>query len=168
VLEHLDEDQTFLREVRRVLRPGGRALVTVPTGDQSLLANRVKQWIGMKPEVYGHTRMGYTLAQLRDAVRQSGLSPVRGSGYSRFFTEMLELAINYSYVAVLSRKQRNAQPGRIAPTSSGELKSHGAAYRVYSLAYPVFRLVSKLDRFLPARSSYAVIVEAVARQRTVQ
>ena len=30
VIEHVDDDRLALREVRRVLRPGGRALVTVP------------------------------------------------------------------------------------------------------------------------------------------
>src|SRR5688572_9215592 len=41
VLEHLDNDQSFLRELRRVLRPGGRAVITVPNGDPKLLANRI-------------------------------------------------------------------------------------------------------------------------------
>lgn len=30
VLEHIDEDETVLREIRRVLRPGGSLLITVP------------------------------------------------------------------------------------------------------------------------------------------
>lgn len=168
VLEHLNDDQRFLGELRRVLRPGGRAVVTVPNGDPELLANRVKWHLGMTPEVYGHTRAGYTVTELRDSLEQAGFTPVGHSGYSRFFTEMMELIINFGYVFVLSRKKGNPEPGHIAPTSSGELKMHGAAYRLYSFAYPIVRLVSQLDRMLPARTNNAVIVSAIrpAREAT--
>jgi SAM-dependent methyltransferase len=160
VLEHLVDDQLFLRELRRVLQPKGRAIVTVPNGDPGLLANRIKHRLGMTPEVYGHTRAGYTVTQLRNSIQQAGLTPVDHGGYSRFFTEMMELVINFGYVFVLTRKKGDASEGRIAPTSSGESKTHGAAYRFYSLIYPIMHLVSKLDCLLPARTNNAIIVTA--------
>src|SRR5688572_11055177 len=103
VLEHLNNDQPFLHEFWRVLRPKGRAVITVPNGDPKLLANRIKWHLGMTPEVYGHTRAGYTIPELRDTVEQAGFIPRGHGGYSRFFTEMMELIINFSYVFVLSR-----------------------------------------------------------------
>jgi ubiquinone/menaquinone biosynthesis C-methylase UbiE len=160
VLEHLADDQPFLSEVRRVLRPGGRAVTTVPNGDPGLLANRIKWRMGMTPEVYGHTRTGYTVAELCESIEKAGLESSTYGGYSRFFTEMIELSVNFGYVFVLSRKTADAEQGRIAPTTSSELKTHGAAYRVYQLAYPIMRLVSKLDDLLPAKGNYAVIVNA--------
>ena len=164
VLEHLHDDQPFLHELQRVLRPAGRAIVTVPNGDPGLLANRIKWRVGMTPEVYGHTRAGYTMAELKDSVERAGLTPVEQGGYSRFFTEVVELLINFGYVFVLSRKKGNATPGHIAPTTSTELKTHGAAYRLYSLLYPVFRLISKMDLLLPAKNDNAVIVTAVKQE----
>jgi ubiquinone/menaquinone biosynthesis C-methylase UbiE len=161
VLEHLGDDRPFLRELGRVLRPNGRAIVTVPNGDPKLLTNRIKWRLGMTPEVYGHTRAGYTIAELRDSIQQTGFIPVGHSGYSRFFTEMMELIINFGYVFVLSRKRGGAKPGHIAPTSSGELKTHGAVYRLYSTVYPFMNLISRLDRLLPAQTNNAVIVTAV-------
>lgn len=161
VLEHLEEDQPFLRELKRVLKPGGMAVVTVPNGDDRLLANRIKWKLGMTPEVYGHTRAGYTVAELSDAVRRAGLQPRETGGYSRFFTEMIELAINFGYVRVLSKKRGGAQPGHIAPVSSGELKTHGLAYRLYSLIFPLAWMVSKLDGLMPRRTDNAVVVAAV-------
>lgn len=160
VLEHLDAEQPFLAELRRVLRPDGRLIVTVPNGDPKLLANRIKWRLGMTPDMYGHTRAGYTVTELRDSVGQAGFAPISDSGYSRFFTEMMELVINFGYVFVLSRRAGNAEPGRIAPTSAGELKTHGGAYRLYSAVFPVMRAVSALDRLLPGESYYAVTVEA--------
>lgn len=159
VLEHLEEDQNFLQQVHRVLRPSGRAIVTVPNGDPNLLANKIKWRVGMTPEVYGHTRAGYTVAELQESVENAGLKPTGHGGYSRFFTEMVELIINYGYVFVLSRK--NAEQGHIAPTTSGELKTHGAAYQLYSLLYPILKLISRMDSLLPAENNNAVIVEAM-------
>jgi SAM-dependent methyltransferase len=159
VLEHLDEDQGFLHELRRVLRPGARAIVTVPNGDHGLLANRLRWRLNMTPRVYGHTRAGYTIGQLRDSVSRAGLAPLRDGGYSRFFTELVELGINMGYVFVLSRKHNSASAGGIAPTTSAELNAHGTAFRLYSLAQPLLRFFARLDVLLPGKQWYAVIVE---------
>jgi SAM-dependent methyltransferase len=161
VLEHLADDRHFLRELHRVLRPGGRAIVTVPNGDPRLLANRIKRLVGMRPAVYGHFRPGYTPAELQAAVTRAGLVPVGRGGYSRFFTEAVELIINYGYVYILSRKRGPSRPGTIAPTSSTALRTHGLAYRLYQLAYPVLSLISRLDRLIPTEGNYAVITVAV-------
>lgn len=159
VLEHLQDDQPFLRELRRVLRPEGRTIVTVPNGDPRLLANKLKWRLGMTPAVYGHTRAGYTVAELSAALQRAGFAPGAEGGYSRFFTEMVELAVNYGYVFLLGRKKGRA-PGQIAPTTAGELKQHGAAYRAYQVVFPIMRLISKLDALLPAGGDGAVIVVA--------
>jgi SAM-dependent methyltransferase len=160
VLEHLADDQPFLQELRRVLLSGGQAMVTVPNGDPNLLANRIKWRVGMTPDIYGHTRAGYTSAELSQSMEKAGFKVAGKGGYSRFFTEMMELVINYGYVFVLSRKKEENK-GQIAPTTSSELKTHGAAYRLYGLFYPIMRLISQLDKLLPSRTDNAVIVTAV-------
>jgi SAM-dependent methyltransferase len=164
VLEHLPTDQPFLAELQRVLTPGGRAIVTVPNGDPGLLANRIKWSVGMTPEIYGHTRAGYTSAELAARVGQAGLKPIAHGGYSRFFTEMVELVINFGYVFVLSRKGREAGSGQIAPTSAKDLKTHGLAYRLYGLVLPLMRLISRFDGLLSSKSNNAVIVTAVKQE----
>lgn len=166
VLEHLKQDQPFLKELKRVLKSGGKAVVTVPNGDDKLLANRIKWKLGMTPEVYGHTRAGYTVAELSDAIRRSGLEPKASGGYSRFVTEMIELVINFGYVRVLAKKRGGAQPGHIAPVSSGELKTHGMAYKIYSFIFPIAWAVSLLDNLFPARTNNAVIVTALKHRNT--
>jgi SAM-dependent methyltransferase len=161
VLEHLKEDQPFLKQLKRVLKPNGTAVVTVPNGDDKLLANQIKWKLGMTPEVYGHTRAGYTVAELSDSISKAGLKPENSGGYSRFVTEMIELAINFGYVRVLAKKRGGAQPGHIAPVSSGELKTHGMAYKVYSFLFPIMWAVSLLDHIFPARTNNAIIVTAL-------
>ena len=161
VLEHLEEDQAFLKEMKRVLKPNGRAVVTVPNGDPKLLANQIKWNLGMTPEVYGHTRAGYTIPELSKSIRLAGLTPQKTGGYSRFVTEMIELVINFGYVRVLAKKRGGAQPGHIAPVSSGELKTHGMAYKIYSFIFPILWAVSFLDNLFPAKTNNAVIVTAL-------
>jgi len=165
VLEHLEKDQPFLMELKRVLKSNGKAVVTVPNGDDNLLANRIKWKLGMTPEVYGHTRAGYTVAELSDSIHAAGLLPKESGGYSRFITEMIELVINFGYVRVLSKKRGGAQPGHIAPVSSGDLKTHGMAYKIYMLIFPILWRMSLLDNLLPAKMNNAVIVTAVKSEK---
>jgi SAM-dependent methyltransferase len=69
VVEHLDDDRAGLREMARVLRPGGRALLFVPAF--------MFLW-GVQDDISNHRRR-YTLPELRRAVRESGFEVERAS-----------------------------------------------------------------------------------------
>jgi SAM-dependent methyltransferase len=64
IIEHVDDDALAAREIARVLRPGGHALVTVPTF-QSL-------W-GLQDDVSQHRRR-YRLGQLVEVLSAAGLA----------------------------------------------------------------------------------------------
>ena len=66
VIEHVDDDRRGMAEIRRVLAPGGVAIVTVPAF-QSL-------W-GLQDEVARHKRR-YRIKSLRTLVQNSGLGCV--------------------------------------------------------------------------------------------
>ncbi len=67
VVEHLDDDLAGLKEMRRVLRPDGRALLFVPAF--------MFLW-GVQDDISNHRRR-YTLKQLKDVVRSAGFEVER-------------------------------------------------------------------------------------------
>jgi SAM-dependent methyltransferase len=160
VHEHLTEPQVFNRELRRVTRPGGHVIVTTPNGDTWKPVTVLKRAVGMTKEKYGHVVYGYNVSQHREMLSGVGFEPVSAGSYSKFFTEMIELAINYAYVMVLSRKKTGVRAGEIAPSNREKLRAVEKQYRLYAAVYPILLAVSKLDLLLAFFTGYAVSVVA--------
>lgn len=170
VHEHLEDTRAVNAELVRVTKAGGRVIVTTPGGDPRKLANRLKNLLGMRAKDYGHVVDGYSADELAQQLQGAGLQPGARSSYSRFFTEMVELMINLVYVKILSKGsevevQKDAaslaeDSGPIAPQTEEQLASVNKSYKLWSLAYPVFWLISQLDRLLAFGEGYAVIVAA--------
>lgn len=67
VIEHLQDDLLALRELRRVVAPGGALLVTVPA----------YQWLWSGHDEINHHHRRYTRSSLLRVARQAGWEPVR-------------------------------------------------------------------------------------------
>ena len=161
VHEHLLKPELVNQELSRLVKAGGRVIVTTPNGDEKKLVTRIKLLIGMRPEDYGHYVIGYDVPQLNKQLENVRLNPFQNSSYSRFFTEMLELVINFVYVKILSkRSQAKVEKGQIAPQNLGQVKSVEKTLKLYSFLYPVFLAISKLDFLDRSPRGYAVIVAA--------
>lgn len=161
VHEHLQNTDPLNRELARVVKPGGRVIVTTPGGDPRKLANRIKDWLGMHAEDYGHVVDGYSTEALEAQLRSADLTPSARSSYSRFFTELVELTINFAYVKLLSkRSETDVEQGEITPQNQEQLQSVGKSYKIYSAVYPLLWLIAQLDRLLSFGEGYAVIVAA--------
>lgn len=159
-LEHIADPVVFTHELYRITKKGGRAIITIPGGDQKKLANRLKNTLGMTKETYGHVRDGLTLAELQPIMTEAGYEITKRVTFSRLFTEMVELAINVLYVKVLAKKSKvKVEQGTIAPATEDQLKSVDKTYRLYSLAYPFFKAISSLDVLLAGTEGYVTVME---------
>jgi SAM-dependent methyltransferase len=67
VIEHLDDDLTALRELRRTVAPGGALLVTVPA----------YQWLWSGHDEINHHHRRYTRRSLQRVASQAGWTQVR-------------------------------------------------------------------------------------------
>ena len=133
VHEHVQEPEAFTREIQRILKPGGRAIITVPSGDRAKLVNRLKNAVGMTREKYGHVRDGFSVPEVESLMRAVNIEPRQSVTFSRFFTEIIELAINYAYVKKLSKRSvAPVREGTIAPATAEQLRAIRNTYRAYS------------------------------------
>ncbi len=80
VIEHVDDDVGLLREARRVLRPGGVVIITVPA----------LPWLWSSHDDVNHHRRRYLRGTLAWAVRAAGLEPCKISYYNAL---LLPLAV---------------------------------------------------------------------------
>ena len=164
VHEHLDDYTAFSREIGRIAKPGAQLICTVPNGDDKKIVVRIKNAVGMSVEAYGHTRVGLTIDEMKDLFRQNDVEPTATSTFSRFFTEMLELTINFLYVKVLAKRSKvEVEEGQIAPATKDQIKSVEKTYRIYRLIFPIYWLISRLDALLFFTEGYVVVVEGRRR-----
>lgn len=84
VLEHVKDDETVLKEIFRVTKPGGTAIVFVPT---------FKILWGTSDEVSHHLRR-YRLTELRKKMSRNGFKIIRSS-YFNFFLFLPILAVRW-------------------------------------------------------------------------
>jgi 2-polyprenyl-3-methyl-5-hydroxy-6-metoxy-1,4-benzoquinol methylase len=75
VLEHVPDEHAALAEVHRIMRPGGRLLISVPNAES--LVQRYFAWRnGFTEDEPQHLRE-YSVRRLEDAVREAGLTVER-------------------------------------------------------------------------------------------
>lgn len=162
--EHLKDPETFTKEIHRIAKENGRVIITVPGGQKTKVANILKNAVGMTKEKYGHIREGFSVKELSGLMMNAKLNPIKKRTFSRFFTEMLELGINFLYVQVLAKKSKTkVDEGTIAPATEDQLKSVEKTYKLYSLFYPFFKVISSFDYLLFFTKGYVVIVEGEKR-----
>jgi SAM-dependent methyltransferase len=155
MLEHVPDDAAFVRELARVVGPGGRLVVNTPHLKRTTL-RRLRHRLGQTDEKHGHLRPGYTAEGLRGLLEPE-FELERHHTYSRFFSEAVDTALNWA----LERLGKRSSAKGVVVTRD-DLARHGGAFRAWSLLYPVVRALTWLDVLVPA-SGYMLIASARRR-----
>lgn len=161
-IEHIKDDELCLDEIGRVLKPGGVLIISTPTTGRFFLINRIKNKIGMTPDIYGHVREGYEVDDLKRRLESRGFRLSVATTYSKFFTEAIELAINSGYLFLSGGASQfsKKRDGHISPASQEEMESKRGAFFIYSILFPLVWLISQLDRLLFFLKGYVVMIKA--------
>ncbi|MEQ8999846.1 MAG: class I SAM-dependent methyltransferase [Coleofasciculus sp. B1-GNL1-01] len=154
-LEHIHTDEEFVKELFRIIKPGGELIINVPHIKNSLL-RRFRLAIGQTDEKHGHVRPGYTVDDLVSLL-MGRFKIVSHRTYSKFFSEAIDTLMTLA-LDVLKRGGAKSQKGRIV--TGQDMKRYQKMFRMYSLVYPVVWLFSKLDGLLLGVSGYMLIVKA--------
>lgn len=112
VLEHLDEDTGALREVRRVLKPGGLIFIFAPA----------HRWLWSLQDDVSHHKRRYTARTLRETIEAAGLEIERQSYVSAFLLPVIFLGRQWLKVR-LKFRERNTENDLHPEWSNGILRS---------------------------------------------
>jgi 2-polyprenyl-3-methyl-5-hydroxy-6-metoxy-1,4-benzoquinol methylase len=160
-LEHIEDDDAFLKDLHRVLKKDGLLFISVPCSDKTLILNTIAQKAGMTLEYYGHKREGYTKEGLNEKLSKSNFLMTRFKYFSRFFTEFIELLINFGYIFILNKgKKKEGIKGSISPSSQDDFNKHAASFSIYRKIYPILKIITQIDSLIFFTKGYACILEA--------
>ncbi len=155
MLEHIEDERSFVSELARVLRPGGRLVVNTPHLRDTPL-RRLRDRVGLTDEKHGHLRPGYTAETLKTLLAGTGrFSWDTHRTYSRAFSEAVDLALNWS-VARLGK--RHSAKGMVV--TGRDMARHRHAFRAYAAIYPIVKGFSSLDALIPRVPGYMLIASA--------
>ncbi len=156
-IEHIEDDVSVIKEIKRVLKSGGMAVVSTPTSKKFMLINKLKKIFGMTPDIYGHKREGYDPKELNRMFEREGFETVYTTTYSKFFTELIEFTLNLIFVKFFKKKKFNElRDGSISPKSEKEFRGN-KFYYLYKIIYPVLRGLSFIDKLLFFKTGYAIL-----------
>lgn len=157
VIEHVAHPKVLLREIARVLEPGGIFLATTPAAEpQAYLWRTVgERTLGITKETHGHVVEGFSASRLDVLLRGAGLDVRAVEPFSRFFTEAVELLYNGAYYLKNARRQRTRGYNlALSPASAADVRRHAWMFPLLRVIAPFFRGVSLLDTVIPLGPGY--------------
>jgi 2-polyprenyl-3-methyl-5-hydroxy-6-metoxy-1,4-benzoquinol methylase len=160
-LEHIEDDEGFLKDLHRILKDEGTLYISVPCSGSTLFLNKMAQKAGMTLDYYGHKREGYSKEALKEKLHKTSFRMTKFKYFSRFVTELIELLINFGYIFILNKgKKQKGIKGSISPSTLDDFNQHSKSFSRYRKIYPFLKCITRVDSLIYFTKGYACICEA--------
>ena len=157
-LEHIQDDNGFMNELRRILRPGGTLILNVPLIRDGWLM-RLRDSMGLTEKTHGHLRPGYTTESLEILATSARFKMEKVGTHTRTISKFIDSLMVWT-ISRLTKKEAPEGIGHGLVVNREDLDQHRWASRLYALIYPVIYLASKLDHLLFFDPGYMIIAKA--------
>lgn len=107
VLEHIEDDALGIREIRRVVKPKGLVLITVPC-TEGVFGSRIKNFGHTDNSFEKHHRAGYTFNEIKSLLETNGLIVIRHCYTMTLFVE-LYMGITKLFFKLLNKEDLKTQ-----------------------------------------------------------
>ena len=97
LIEHVKDDDRLVKEISRVLRKGGKVILSTPMQNGVSFPFISKERSKIINKNWGHVRMGYDLKELEILFKNSDLAIEKTSKYFNLFTKFAYLFLLSSY-----------------------------------------------------------------------
>ncbi len=153
VIEHIEDDANVLREIRRVLKPGGRVVITTPSLKGFRATAKLKQ-LGHHHGGEFHYRDGYFPQDLGRKLTENGFKVLQ-TRQSMFL--LSELIMECTKVVFLARRKRFEAQSELLEAQTSLL--YKALRASLAILIPLCRLEDAL--FIPLfRRGHALMISA--------
>jgi SAM-dependent methyltransferase len=139
IIEHLYDDIGLMKEVYRVLKPGGLLIFNAPNLKSGSFLPVFRNIIGLNDAKHGHVRPGYSRLNL-EHLMEDLFTIDSYSTHTKFFSRLMDTLMAL-FISVLKRKNEEETSTRGILVTDKEMKSYKAIFRVYSLIYPFVWIV---------------------------
>lgn len=153
MLEHVEDDHLLVREIYRVLKPGGLAIFHVPNPREGWL-RRFRFFLGQTDEKHGHVRPGYTEKMITSLLTPC-FSIDQVYPYSGFFAQLLDMALNLG-VTMLGAGKKSKKGSLVTQKT---LEGSRLKRVLLSLVPPLLSAFIALDRIFPCTHRWMLVVQ---------
>jgi ubiquinone/menaquinone biosynthesis C-methylase UbiE len=127
-LEHIPDDDGFLADLHRVMKPGGIVVINVPHIKKSAL-RKLRITLGQTDAKHGHLRPGYTIDSIKQTM-DGYFTCEEFRTYSKFFSELID-----TLIVLRSACFRKANKDNLRKDYSllgSDIKAYQNMFRAYS------------------------------------
>ena len=151
IIEHIQDDNIFVSECYRVLKNGGKVVITTPCTNPTISVDWARRFFaGIDiTKDFGHKRGGYTKEELFDILKKNNFVPEKVVYYDILFGE-LAWVITCMPRAFTNKDWKSGE--------GQEKLGNSFMFNFYKLIFPLIYLFARLDIFLKGLRGHHIMV----------